>query len=290
MELKKYVRRGIISESEAYITLLRYDGAAPDKILLLLEGRARRRIRLTPARTLYENYYPEAFVGLEDYLLGKSRPGAAGVYPGSHYVLWNVDDFSNALSMQPELARRAIFELSRRIRIYDAHERTTDFDLRQDREIEVGTPDAELADALYEMSFADEDNFPPHLVEKLKHTFQAGDFLMKQDESSFELYILLSGRVSVHQTTDGERRKIDELGAGDMVGEMAQFDRMPRSADVVAEEAVEALVFAPEDFHMLFQLHPRWTQQLLTTLAQRVEQRRQAFESADLQNFPKPDR
>ena len=290
MELKKYVRRGIISESEAYMTLLRYDGAAPDKILLLLEGRARRRIRLTSARTLYENYYPEAFVGLEDYLLGKSRPGAAGVFPGSHYVLWSVDDFSNALSMHPELARRAIFELSRRIRIYDAHERTTDLDLRQDREIEVGTPDAELADALYEMSFADEDNFPPHLVEKLKHTFQAGDYLMRQAESSFELYILLSGHVSVHQTTDGERRKIDELAAGEMVGEMAQFDRMPRSADVIAEETVEALVFAPEDFHMLFQLHPRWTQQLLTTLAHRVEQRREAFESADLRNFPRPDR
>ena len=255
-------------------------------LLMLLEGRARRKIRLSPSRTLYENYYPVAFLGLEDVLLGRSREGAAGMYPGSHYVLWKVEDFNNALEIHPELSRRAIFELSRRIRIYDAHEKTTDPDLKREHYVALGAPEAELADALYEMSFADEDEFPPHLIDRLARDFAPGDYLMRQGDETMELFILLSGSVSVLQSAIGAAPvQIDSLGEGDMVGEMAQFDGLPRSADVVAATATRALSFAPEDFHMLFQLHPRWSRKLLSTLAERLEQRRTALESVDLARY-----
>ncbi len=287
MELKKFVRRGNLDESLRYRAVTRFEEQVPGTILMLLEGRARRKIHLTPTRTLYENYYPVAFIGLEDYLLGRTRAGAAGMYPGSHYVLWEVEDFNSALEIHPELARRAIFELSRRIRIYDAHSKTTDPNLKREHYVSLGAPEAELADALYEMSFADEDEFPPHLVEKLARDFAPGDYLMRQGDETMDLFIILSGAVDIYMTSepDGERRKIDNLGEGDMVGEMAQFDGLPRSADVVASQATRALSFGPEDFHMLFQLHPRWSRKLLHTLAERLEQRRAALETADLSAY-----
>jgi CRP-like cAMP-binding protein len=288
MELKKFVRRGMLDESHRYRTITGYTGEAPATVVMLLEGRGRRKIRLTPRRSLYENYYPVSFIGLEDFLLGRSRPGAVGMYPGSHYALWQVEDFGNALEIHPELARRAIFELSRRIRIYDAHRKITDPNLKREFYVSLGAPEAELADALYEMSFADEDEFPPHLVEKLSRTFEPGEALMRQGDETVDLFILLSGKVDIFQSQadDGERRKIDSLGEGDMVGEMAQFDGLPRSADVIAVEETRALSFGPEDFHMLFQLHPRWSRKLLHTLAERLDQRRTTLESADLTSFP----
>lgn len=288
LELKKFVRRGLFNESGRYRTIIRYEaGRRPNTIVMLLEGRARRRVQLTDRRTLFENYYPVSFIGLEDYLLGSPRPGAVGVYPGSHYALWHVDDFTAALEIQPEVARRAIFELSRRIRIYDQHRSTTDPDLKREHYVALGTPDAGLADALYEMSFADEDEFPPHLVDRLARDFEPGEALMRQGDETEDLYILLSGKVQVFQTAPGaaERRLIDSLGTGDMAGEMAQFDGLPRSADVVAVEKTRALAFGPEDFHMLFQLHPRWSRKLLQTLAERLEQRRQVLETVNLENF-----
>ncbi|MCB1320753.1 MAG: cyclic nucleotide-binding domain-containing protein, partial [Leptospiraceae bacterium] len=254
MGLKQYVRKGIIDESTGYKTVLRFDELPPDRVLLLLEGKCRRKVRLNARRTLYENYYPEALVGLEDLLLGRARPGATGVYPGAHYILWDARDLLGALEIYPELARRAIFELSRRIRIYDAHEHTTDIQLRQDPGMDsmddLANPDSELVDALYEMSFAAEDEFPPHLISRLARTFQPGDHLLKQGELTFDLYILLEGHVDVFISEQGERRKVDSLGAGEMVGEMAQFDGVPRSADVVATAPVQELAFAPENFQM----------------------------------------
>lgn len=283
MELKKYVRRGRLDECGQYRGLLKNGSAPGGVIVVLLEGRARRKTRISDGRTLYENYYPTSFIGLEDHILGRSRPGAVGVYPGSHYILWEAEDFLNAASIQPELARRAIFELSRRIRIYDSHKRSTDAMLRVERLIEVGAPEEELRDELYEMSFADEDDFPHEIVSRLGRDFQDGDFLMQQEESSTELYILLEGTVEILQKgEDGQTRKIDLLSDGDMVGEMAQFDGMPRSAGARAAGTVRALEFKPENFHLLFMLHPKWSQKLMKTLAERIDQRLNGFAGIDL--------
>jgi CRP-like cAMP-binding protein len=222
-------------------------------------------------------------VGVEDLLLEQSHTGAVGVYPGAHYVVWDSEDFQNAVQMNPQLARRVILELSRRIRIYDQRQSTTDLELRQDVDVEVGEADAEMSDALYEMSFADDDEFPPHIVNQLFRQFSEGSPILKQDDTTNQLYILLSGEADVFQTRSGEGRvQIDTLGQGDMAGEMAQFDGLPRTADVVARTPVKALEFKPEDFHLLFQLHPKWSQKLMRTLSKRVEQRLSSFETLRL--------
>ncbi|MBX7058867.1 MAG: cyclic nucleotide-binding domain-containing protein [Leptospirales bacterium] len=285
MELKQFVRRGLLNETPGYRTVLRFGNAPPAHVLMLLEGRARRKLALKPGRWLYENFYPVSFVGLEDLLQGRSRPGGAGVYPGSHYVLWEAEDFRNALNIQPDLARRAIFELSRRIRICDERRHTTDPSLRREHETSLAAPSSELSDALYEMSFAEEDAFPPHLVEKFSRRFAPGEALMLQGDRSAELFIVMEGRLSVYQSHDGERRKIDMLADGDMVGEMAQFDGLPRSADVIAETQTTALALSPENFDVLFQLHPRWSRKLMETLSDRLEQRRRMLAEAPLQGL-----
>lgn len=282
MELKKYIRRGTIAEARGYEEILRLDGSRPTSVVLLLEGRARRKILLNARRRLYENYYAISFLGLEDYLTGSSRKGAVGTYPGAHYVVWDGEDFMTAVGMYPELARRAIFELSRRIRTYDAKSRVTDAELKQEVVLDIGPPQQELTDALYEMSFADEDTFPPHLLEKLSKKFEPGEALMTQGELSSELYIILGGEVSIQQEDRGMVRDLGILRHGDLVGEMAQFDGLPRSATVKALSPTQVLVFRPENFHMLFQLHPRWSQKLLVTLAERVENRRRDLETISL--------
>ena len=286
MELKKYVRRGIFDECTTYQPIKTYDGKQPQDIVMLLEGKCRRKIKLADNRFLYENYYPTSFIGLEDYVLQRSRVSGIGMYPGSHYVIWSGEDFMNAAGIQPELARRAIFELSRRIRIYDTRKKSTDALLKVERVIDIGPPQADLADSIYEMSFADDDEFPAHLVDKLSRSFAPGEYIMQQGDLSSELYIILSGELEIFQKgKDGVTRLIDTLTEGAMVGEMAQFDSLPRSADARAKTEVRALAFLPENFHLLFQLHPKWSQKLLHTLAERVDQRLKTFAVIDLQEL-----
>ena len=250
---------------------------------MILEGRCRRKLELKPGRALYENYYPVSFIGLEEYLLGSSYKGRVGVFPGAHYCIWEVDDFYNALSIHPELARHAIHELSRRVRLYDIKGGHGTMALGEELgDLDFGHLDEDISDILFNFNFSEEDTFSPEMIQKFSRKFAAGEYLMRQDEKSLELHIILSGKVKVlHNSKDGTQKQ-DWLGANEMVGEMAQFDGLPRSADVVAEETTESLAFSPEHFSLLFQLHPRWSMKILQTLAKRVEQRRKEFTNMDI--------
>ncbi len=284
MEIKQYIHRGILAQNQKYETVLEFNGLATDKIIVVLEGRLRRKTQLKQNRWLYENYYPISFIGLEDYLLGRSRKGIVGSYPGSHYCIWEADDFYNSIMIYPVLARRAILELSRHIRLYDAQkqENKENIDMRKELAgIDLDNAEDDFCDLLF-LNYSEDESFPPELIQKISRTFKPGDYLIREGEKTFEIYIIHSGYVDVIQRSDSGSKVIDTLKAGEMIGEMAQFDGLPRSADVVAKEETQALVFLPENFSLLFQLHPSWSVKLLNILAQRLEQRRKFFEDIDL--------
>jgi hypothetical protein len=74
--------------------------------------------------------------------------------------------------------------------------------------------------------------------------------MMEEGELSNELYIIVEGEVSVFQEVNGEIKKIAEHKATTMIGEMAQFDGLPRSATVITNTPIKALVFKPENFKL----------------------------------------
>jgi CRP-like cAMP-binding protein len=69
--------------------------------------------------------------------------------------------------------------------------------------------------------------------------FLPGAVLMREGDSSHEVFLILSGRVSVVRCG----ALIGSAGAGETVGEMGMIDRGPRSATVVADSPVRALIF-----------------------------------------------
>lgn len=74
-----------------------------------------------------------------------------------------------------------------------------------------------------------------------------GQVLMVEGDSAGEIFLILSGRVSVRSCG----AEIGQAGPGETVGEMAMIDPGPRSATVVAETPVRALVFGPRHLHGL---------------------------------------
>ena len=69
--------------------------------------------------------------------------------------------------------------------------------------------------------------------------FLPGAVLMREGERSGEVFLILSGRVRVVHCG----AVIASVGAGETVGEMGMIDSGPRSATVMAETPVRALVF-----------------------------------------------
>ena len=285
MNIKSCVRRGIVSESISYEEVIHYQTSdtSNQPILAIVEGKGRRKLRLTHKRILYENYFEGSFVGLEDLLLGVSRTGVIGVYPGTHYILWDSEDFLNAIRLNPPLMWRAIDSLSKRIRVYDEKQRYISQEL-QSYDPSVAKQKNEdvaphLVKGLYELSFSEEDQFPDDLLDKLSFSFKKNEYVIKQGDTTRDLYIILSGQANIMQKVEGKSEKIDTVSHGDFIGEMSMFDGLPRSADVIAMSDLLVLKFDPINFHLLFQLHSRWSMDILMNLAKRVEQRRKELET-----------
>jgi CRP-like cAMP-binding protein len=95
-------------------------------------------------------------------------------------------------------------------------------------------------------SIAREREFPP------------GTVIIREGEVGESLYIILAGRVSVIKDLGTPRElHIADIGRDDYFGEMALFDRGPRSASVVAREPTEALELSRLEFNEIMKEFPR---------------------------------
>lgn len=75
-------------------------------------------------------------------------------------------------------------------------------------------------------------------------TFGAGERILTQGEMGDEMFIVLSGRVSVRAGAE----ELVGLGPGQHFGEMALIDRAPRSANVISEGESKLMVVHRRDF------------------------------------------
>lgn len=97
-------------------------------------------------------------------------------------------------------------------------------------------------------------------------SFPDGTELMKQDQSAREAFVLTEGTVVVKRNN----RKVAELGPGAFLGEMGLLDKGPRTATVIAQGPVEALVLGPREFAGLLDEVPSISHKLLKALAARI--------------------
>ena len=92
-----------------------------------------------------------------------------------------------------------------------------------------------------------------------------GQILMKQGDYAVELIAIEEGTADIIQ--DG--KKIASLGPGDLIGEMALFNREPRNADVIATSPMRLLKLTHWEIR-------RMSDETIERIKQVVEQRAQA--------------
>ena len=94
----------------------------------------------------------------------------------------------------------------------------------------------------------------------------AGTALAREGKSGRELVIIVEGAADV--TKRG--RKINEVGDGDFVGEIAVVTDTPRTASVKTTQPTHALVLTRRDFRTLMKRVPTIQLKVLETLARRL--------------------
>ena len=82
-------------------------------------------------------------------------------------------------------------------------------------------------------------DFADHEIDEFLHltdptAFQAGETIVRQGESGDCMYYVAFGHCRATATRGAKAVELADFGPGDIFGELALFDRLPRSADVVA--------------------------------------------------------
>lgn len=105
-----------------------------------------------------------------------------------------------------------------------------------------------------------------------ERSYPAGTTILSQGDTGVGLYVLKSGKVRVVQSNNPDRAETElaVVGPGDVLGEMALLDDLPRSASVVAIDDVTALLLPIWEFRSILRSHPDIALKLLAVLSRRL--------------------
>lgn len=114
------------------------------------------------------------------------------------------------------------------------------------------------------------------LIQRFGRRYDTGAVVFYEGEAGSEIFFVTQGRVSVTtapqlggSATEGGY-ELCKLGAGDIFGDLALLDDLPRSATVTAIEPLEVIVFDRDNLFDHLSWYPELAVRLLKLLAQRM--------------------
>lgn len=97
--------------------------------------------------------------------------------------------------------------------------------------------------------------------------FKKGDALSYKDDEGESLFVVLEGSVKIIDVSaTGKETILNFIQPGGVVGEIAVFDRLPRTADAVAASDGSAAVLARRDVLSALKDHPELSLKIITLL------------------------
>jgi CRP-like cAMP-binding protein len=120
---------------------------------------------------------------------------------------------------------------------------------------------------------------------------KTGQVVFKAGEPADGMYIVRKGELIVFLEQDGKEVVLAKISEGGMIGEMALFDRQPRSASVKASKDSEVTLISLDDFTKLMKQIPNWFVGIMSGLSGRLRttnERLKQIESTNPSNFSIP--
>jgi CRP/FNR family transcriptional regulator len=110
------------------------------------------------------------------------------------------------------------------------------------------------------------------LSERIRmRAFRRSEVIFRKDDPATHLYLVLEGAVKISLPGEfGQEALVAIMRPGEFFGELALFDRTPRSASAVALEDTRAALLAGDDFLAFLERHPSAVRVVLETLARTI--------------------
>lgn len=107
----------------------------------------------------------------------------------------------------------------------------------------------------------------------VERRYKKGETIVKEGEQAVAFFIIADGKVEVISGAGKKNpQKLNDLGKGQVFGEMALLDGMPRNATVVAASDATCLVLSRWDFVAELRTNPHIAVAMLPILSKRLRE------------------
>ena len=103
-------------------------------------------------------------------------------------------------------------------------------------------------------------------------TYQDGEIIVRQGDVGDRMYVIQKGRAQILMEKDGKEAPIRVAGEGELIGEMAVFDRVVRSATVRALGEVRVLTVDKKNFLRRVHEDPGLAFRVVQTMSRRIRE------------------
>ena len=110
---------------------------------------------------------------------------------------------------------------------------------------------------------------------------EEGTVLFHEGEQSDGMYVVRKGEILVYLEKGGNEIPLATVGSGAMIGEMALFDKKPRSASARSLEKCEVTVISNADFAKIMKQIPKWFVSLMSALSSRLRETNSRLEDLE---------
>lgn len=112
---------------------------------------------------------------------------------------------------------------------------------------------------------------------ELGRIFPDGEIIFREGDEGDRMYVIQSGKVKITKKTPEGELAIATLGSGEIFGEMALFDRMPRSATAAALGEARVLGIDKKKLFQSIDKDPTIVFRLLLSMSQRIRRLDEEF-------------
>ncbi|MEW6585269.1 MAG: cyclic nucleotide-binding domain-containing protein [Nitrospirota bacterium] len=106
--------------------------------------------------------------------------------------------------------------------------------------------------------------------EELGRTYPDGDTIFEEGQEGDRMFVIQSGRVKITKKSPGGEMTVAVLNSGDIFGEMALFDKLPRSATASALGEARVLTIDKEKLFQAISRDPTLAFRIVSSMSQRI--------------------
>ena len=112
---------------------------------------------------------------------------------------------------------------------------------------------------------------------ELGKVYAEGELIFKEGDEGDRMYVIQSGRVQITKKTSSGDLTIATLGSGEIFGEMALFDRLPRSATAAALDETRILSIDKKKLFQTIDRDPTLVFKTLESMSRRIRRLDEEF-------------